>query len=132
MDEDFGLAYMTLVDDLVMSGNEADAFELWKKLMVRWKLEEETVQDYKSAFQAEGWLGVTRVHAKNFEGANQVYFHGAALNAQLGNKEKAVEYLEKSYAGREVWIPFLKVDPRLDALHDDPRFDDLVRRVGLK
>lgn len=132
MDEDFGLAYMTLVADLAHSGNEAEAFEWWKKLMVRWESDEQTVRDYTSAFQTEGWLGVTRVWEKNFEDANQVWFHGAAMNAQLGNKDKAFEYLERSFAEREIWIAFLRVDPRLDNIRNDPRYDDLVTRVGLK
>lgn len=132
MDEDFGLSYMTLVADLADSGNEAEAFEWWKQLMVKWKFDEDTVREYTSAFQREGWLGVTRVNEKYFTEGNQVYFHGGAMNAQLGNNEKAFDYLEQSFAGREIWIAFLKVDPRLDKIRDDPRFSDLVARVGLK
>jgi hypothetical protein len=40
--------------------------------------------------------------------------------------------LEKSYQKRELWMHLLKVEPGLDSLHDDPRFDELVRRVGFK
>ncbi len=47
-------------------------------------------------------------------------------------KEQAFEYLEKSYQRRELWICYLQVDPRFDSLRDDPRFDELVKRVGLK
>jgi len=43
----------------------------------------------------------------------------------------SVFLLEKSYQKRE-WMHLLKVEPGLDALHDDPRFDELVRRVGFK
>lgn len=132
MDEDFGLAYMTLVTDLELSGNEAEAFDVWKKLMVRWGTDEKTVQDIKAGFQAEGWLGVRRVYDKRPEDSSKVYFHGAAGYAQMGMKDKAFEYLERSLAGREIWIAFLKVDPRLDAIRDDPRFTDLAARVGLK
>jgi hypothetical protein len=49
--------------------------------------------------------------------------------ARLGDKEKAFLWLEKCYAER-VGLLGLKVEPALDSLHSDPRFADLVRRVG--
>jgi len=49
----------------------------------------------------------------------------------LGDKEKAFEWLEKGYQERVFEMNYLKVDPLLDGLRSDPRFTDLVRRVGL-
>lgn len=49
----------------------------------------------------------------------------------LGDKDRAFEYLEKACEERCPWLVFLNVDPRFDALRSDPRFDDLVRRIGL-
>ena len=50
----------------------------------------------------------------------------------LGDKRQALAMLEKAYADRSMFLPtYLKVDPELDSLHADPRFKDLVRRVGL-
>ena len=60
------------------------------------------------------------------------YFQGAVLYAKVGNKDKAFECLEKSYQRRESWMSLLKVEPGLDSLRDDPRFDELIKRVGLK
>ena len=55
----------------------------------------------------------------------------AFIYAALGDKEKAIAYLEKGYEERAFQMQFLKVDPRWDKLRDDPRFADLMRRVGL-
>ena len=56
----------------------------------------------------------------------------ATIYAGLGNKEKAFDFLEKAYQERSPDIPyFLKADLRIDNLRSDPRFQDLLRRVGL-
>lgn len=55
----------------------------------------------------------------------------ATIYAQLGQKDKAFEQLEKAYSGRHQSLAYIKARPDLDPLHDDPRFADLVRRVGL-
>ena len=62
----------------------------------------------------------------------RVNFDGALYNAQIGEKDKAFEYLEKVYQGGEIWNTYLRVEPRLDPLSDDPRFHELVRRVESK
>ncbi|NJM52718.1 MAG: hypothetical protein HC846_04570 [Blastocatellia bacterium] len=50
----------------------------------------------------------------------------------MSEKDKAFEYLEKSFEQRELWMSSLQVDPRLDSLRDDPRFVRLVQRVELR
>ena len=49
----------------------------------------------------------------------------------LGDKEQAFVWLEKAYQERSNYVAYLKVFPILDPLRSDPRFADLVRRVGL-
>ena len=56
----------------------------------------------------------------------------ATIDAGLGDKNRAFEFLEKAFQEKSPDIPyFLKADLRLDTLRSDPRFQDLVRRVGL-
>jgi DNA-binding winged helix-turn-helix (wHTH) protein/tetratricopeptide (TPR) repeat protein len=49
----------------------------------------------------------------------------------LGKTERAFELLEKAYQDRSGLLVFLKVEPIFDSLRADPRFDDLLRRMGL-
>ena len=56
----------------------------------------------------------------------------ARLYAALGEKENAFEWLQRAYEERSPQLPFLKVDPRLDTLRPDPRFQDLLRRMKLQ
>ena len=55
----------------------------------------------------------------------------AVIYAGLGDKENAFEWLEKAYAERSVGLETLKVHPIFDGLRPDPRFQELLRRVGL-
>lgn len=49
----------------------------------------------------------------------------------LGDKDKAFEWLEKAFQERSNYVAYLKVFPIADPLRSDPRFSDLLRRVGL-
>jgi TolB-like protein/Flp pilus assembly protein TadD len=55
----------------------------------------------------------------------------ALVYAGLGEKQEAFSWLEQAYNTHDVGLLYLKIDPCLDSLRSDARFDDLVRRVGL-
>jgi predicted Zn-dependent protease len=50
--------------------------------------------------------------------------------AALGEKDEAMDWLEKAYEERDDWINWIKVDPNLDVLRSEPRFASLLHRVG--
>lgn len=55
----------------------------------------------------------------------------ALVYAGLGKKQEAFKWLEEAYDAHDVGLLYLKIDPCLDPLRSDPRFDNLMRRVGL-
>jgi tetratricopeptide (TPR) repeat protein len=55
----------------------------------------------------------------------------AIVYVGLGRKEQALASLEKAYADHGGGLVWLKVDPELDPLRSDPRFAELLRKVGL-
>jgi tetratricopeptide (TPR) repeat protein len=55
----------------------------------------------------------------------------ALVYAGLGEKKEAFKWLEDSYRAHDVGLVYIKIDPCLDPLRSDPRFDDLLLRVGL-
>lgn len=139
MDQNFGTTYNWLVAALEMQGNYPEAFEWWMKMTALYKQDsEETMKAYQAAYQSSGWQGLMLERARRCDEVSfrpdykGVYFQGAVEHAKVGHKDKAFQYLEESYKRREVWMSLLKVEPGLDSLHDDPRFNELVKRVGVK
>ena len=59
-------------------------------------------------------------------------YHVAMIYAGLGDKEQTLAWLERAYQQRNHNMVFLKVEPELDGLRSDPRFADLMRRVGFE
>jgi TolB-like protein/DNA-binding winged helix-turn-helix (wHTH) protein len=88
----------------------------------------------KKAFAAGGATGFWQQIQKEGEGneADRIgEFGRPQVYARLGDKEKALEWLERDYGERESLGTLLNVDPAFDSLRFDPRFRDLVRRMGL-
>ena len=55
----------------------------------------------------------------------------AVIYIALGDKDQAFDWMQKAYDDRSAWLVYLKVDPLFDTVRQDPRFTDLLRRVGL-
>jgi len=55
----------------------------------------------------------------------------ALIQIGLGKRDQAIKSLEQGYTDRDQGMMYLKVDPEMDDLRSDPRFQDLLRRVGL-
>jgi TolB-like protein/tetratricopeptide (TPR) repeat protein len=49
----------------------------------------------------------------------------------LGDRDRALKWLEEAYQGRVSNLVFICRAPELESLHGDPRFDELLRRIGL-
>jgi serine/threonine protein kinase/Flp pilus assembly protein TadD len=55
----------------------------------------------------------------------------ARVYTGLSENEQAFAWLEKAYDARDECLTWLKVDPTMDSLHTDPRYTDLMPRLGL-
>jgi eukaryotic-like serine/threonine-protein kinase len=63
---------------------------------------------------------------------NYVSSYGMAqIYAAMGDKQQALNWLQTAYDERAVWTAYINVDPVLDALRSEPRFQDLLRRMFL-
>ena len=89
----------------------------------------ETATKMRESFAKGGWEGFLRYMTEE-QPAPNIYLV-ATCHAALGEKDKAFAALNESYEKRELQMTLLKVDPRLDPLRSDPRFSELLRKVGL-
>ena len=56
----------------------------------------------------------------------------AWVYAALGDKDQAFRWLNKAYEDRAFHMMFLRADPFFESLHGDPRYEELIRRIGLQ
>lgn len=55
----------------------------------------------------------------------------ALISAGLGDRNQTLDWLEKAYEEKDVWLVWLETDPRLDNVRNDPAFRNLAARMGI-
>ncbi len=129
LNPDFEPAWQTIRDCLIAQGKFNELFQEARK---RTKNEEQNKQldIFEQAYRKGGEkeffrevVKVAQVQANAYELA-VIYVH-------LGENDKAMDHLEKAYADHDgADLPHVNTDIRLAALHDNPRFKELIRKMG--
>ncbi len=132
IDENFGTAYGWLYRAYEMKGDSAEAYKFFMESVKR--TNPQNINIYQKTYETEGWVGVRRKQlelSKLGEHQPTANLYAIAIQcAVLGEKEQAFEYLNKTIEKGHSQIVMLNVEPAFDSLRDDPRFDELLRRVG--
>jgi TolB-like protein/Tfp pilus assembly protein PilF len=126
LDQNFFLAHSALSAAYQLKGNYSDSveeraryFELNGKLQFAASIRESFVKD--------GWEGYLR----NMTGPGaEESFARAPYYAALGEKDEAFTVLNDAFERRSFVLVNIKVNPLLDPLRDDPRYDELVKKIG--
>jgi hypothetical protein len=113
-----------------MKGDYPSAFEAF----IKTEKDPQRIEAFRLAYETTGWHGVKRkflefslLDERNGKDVNN--YKIAIAFVQLGEKDQAFVYLNKLVAERSWQIPMLTVDPQVDPLRGDPRFDALLRLV---
>lgn len=131
----FPVAQNFLVENLERGGRIEEALALIDADTQRSKLGPDT-SALRNAYAKSGAPGYLRERIRQIRldphgEAGGLSGGTASLYAILGDKDQAFHMLEQAYDRHELWLVYLNVDPVWDSLRADPRFQSLLRRVGL-
>jgi TolB-like protein/DNA-binding winged helix-turn-helix (wHTH) protein/Tfp pilus assembly protein PilF len=93
------------------------------------------IKSLRTAYQTNGWKGYfQKILDRDLETSTREYVspYGIAVDyALVGDQTEAFRYLDKACEERDIWLTWIKVEHDFDALRSDPRYADLLRRMGL-
>jgi serine/threonine protein kinase/tetratricopeptide (TPR) repeat protein len=124
-------------------GNYTQAFEeYWLSAKAASDADPENLKGMKDSFENGGWDSFQQRAEKQFLAALNAErtkdpdkyipaINYATAYAYGKDKEKTLEYLSKGIEERSMAMLYIKVGPQYFFLHDDPRFKELVRKVGI-
>jgi TolB-like protein/DNA-binding winged helix-turn-helix (wHTH) protein/Tfp pilus assembly protein PilF len=128
-------SHQDLAFDYDAAGRHEEAAKEWEE-MLRQLDYADLADAMRKGRKQSGFRGayqtlVAALEAMDSHGDPVPAFFPAIFYAELRERERAFYWLERGYRERSQAYSALNVDPCWDPLRDDPRFKDLVRRVGL-
>jgi DNA-binding winged helix-turn-helix (wHTH) protein/TolB-like protein/Tfp pilus assembly protein PilF len=135
LNPNWGPVYNWMIGAYEMKGDEQEAFAALLKQAEVSGAGPDEIAGMKAAFSAGGLKGyfrrqLDRMLEREKNGYVEQY-SVAMLYARLGEKEQALARLQKAVEDRNFDVVHLKVEPLWDSYRSDPRFQNLLRRVGL-
>jgi serine/threonine protein kinase/tetratricopeptide (TPR) repeat protein len=111
-----------------------EALEIWKKSYAA-KGDHEAVEALSLGYSENGYSGAlsrvaeTLIMRSRNTSEYVTPWQIGTLYTRAGKIDEALEWLEKAYDEHDSNMPYLRVDPIFDILRDEPRFQDLIRRM---
>jgi TolB-like protein len=125
----------------VESGYYKEAIDLFEKELSQKNLHDlqaETLANVATAYYYEGNKSRSKEilmeilsRKRNFA-RSETSTSAAQIYAAMGEKDKAFKCLEQAYDNHELWLVGLNTEPGFKVLHGDPRFEDLLLKIGIK
>jgi len=135
MDPNYFNAHVILANTYGLNGMYEECITECLQLESRGGTSPEKINALKQAHTAGGWKGFWRKKLEQMleESDRKPGFQKdlAIFYAGLGEKDRALACLYKAYEEHDPWLVWIKVAPFYDNLRSEPRFTELVRKVGL-
>jgi eukaryotic-like serine/threonine-protein kinase len=135
MQPDNALGHVVMADVYAYAGQPEKAIEECEKALALGRSVEMVRLNAAATFIKVGKVEEGRKLAdeveKNWNPSVPVSHLLASVQARLGEKDAAFVWLEQAFQEHATFLRYLKVHPLFDGLRDDPRFDDLVKRIGI-
>ena len=127
-------AHFWLIRFLEAKGMYDQEVAAWQRMMTLRGEKPGDVAALRRAYNVGGIRGAWRWDLERLERLPPEEYAAAAAIARhyasLGEKDKALEWLQKGYEEHAPGMAMIKVDPSYDSLRSDPRFQDLLRRMN--
>jgi TolB-like protein/DNA-binding winged helix-turn-helix (wHTH) protein/tetratricopeptide (TPR) repeat protein len=136
-DPTFAIAHDCLAQAYWGKGMYPQVIDEWKACgeLSRYPADIETSAALEQGFRSAGWKGAVAnvIEYRKAQRKTSYYspFIIATFYADLGDKEQAFQWLDIAYQEHDWLLISLSTNFRLDSLRSDPRFAELVRKVGL-
>jgi tetratricopeptide (TPR) repeat protein len=130
-DPEYTAARRWIARCLEQKGDHPAALEAFVRFRESEGAPPDAIDPLRRAFERAGWPGVLRASLSGRSPARP-NLETAGTYAQLGQPDAAFAVLEAMIDARRVMIVHMDSEPRLDPVRDDPRFEMLARRVGLR
>lgn len=135
MEPKFPPAHYYLAQIYEAMGRYEEAFRSYQTVSTLLGVSPGYIAAGEEAYAKSGWKGASEKWLEMQLEARQKKplpaFYIANSYIRLGKKDQALEWLEKACDERHYEVVFLKVAPKFDSLRSDPRFERLLRRMGL-
>ncbi len=135
MDPNFGLAHRVLGESYEQKGLYPEALDELRKAVAISHHSPPMLASLGHAYGVSGRKqnALKIIDQLKEESASRYVspFYLAVVYAGMGEKNQALESLERAYQDRSNRVVFLKVDPQVDNLRSDPRFQALLQRLAL-
>jgi serine/threonine protein kinase/TolB-like protein len=128
LDPGFARAHRTLAELNRIKGDYANAIEEQAKFF-ELSGEPQKAALLRENFAKSGWNGYLRLVTAENSPLEENNWVVARAYVELGEKDKAFAELNKAYESRRS-VTWLKVDPLFDPLRSDPRFQELLKKIG--
>lgn len=116
-------------------GNQKEAGTYLMKFL-KLTRDEKAIAAFERAFERSGYRGVVEMELEESERYARTHyvspFDQAILSGELGDRDKALTYLEKAFRIHDVNLYTITCDPELDFIHGEPRFQAIVKAIGLE
>jgi TolB-like protein/DNA-binding winged helix-turn-helix (wHTH) protein len=116
-------------------GNQKEAGTYLMKFL-KLTCDEKAIAGLERAFERSGYRGMIEMELEESErDARARYispFTIATLSGELGDRDKALTYLEQAFRVHDVNLYTVTCDPEFDFIHGEPRFQAIVKAIGLE
>lgn len=135
MEPTFGSAAEDLQGNILAAkGVYGEAVTHWNRSLVL-AGQAEDAANLQRAYAIAGYRGYLDRQLQTLKASSQREYVSpldfAQLYTRMGDRDSAFDWLERAYKEHSSWLNFVNTDPVYDPLRSDPRYADLLHRIGL-